>query len=623
MTLRTRILLSLAPLAVFLVSLGVAGFALLDRMGGRIDAILKENYASVQAMYRLNEATERIDSSFQFALAGREEDAAKQFGANWKRFDEQFEVEANNITLHPAEDELVARLRDLRTDYRERGRRFYALPAGSPERTAAYFGKPGDAGLLGRFKDIKSVANEILRINQENMEQARDDAREKARSAVIAFAASLAVVTLLVVALGWYLLRTILGPIRAVTEAAHAIGGSGQLDRSVPVFGRDELGCLAVAFNAMTRELRKYRRSNLDRTLRAQKTAQATIDSFPDPVLVLDPGGRADLANPAARALFGVGPTTEGEPGPVWHPPEQLRRPLADALGAQRAYQPDQFDQAVSFHLGGTGRTYLPQMRPISDPEGNTLGVAVVMNDITRFRLLDQFKSDLVATVSHELKTPLTAVRLAVYVLLEEAVGPLTPKQTELLIDARDNAERLLALIEQLLALARLQRADDRAAFRPEDPVELLRHAADAVRARAEDKHVELEVVVHEPLLPVSADAGRLGQALGNLLNNAVTYTPAGGKVALSAAAADGRVVLTVADTGVGIPPEHLPHVFDRFFRIPGQSEEGGTGLGLAIVKEIVAAHKGEITCESEPGKGTTFRVALPAWDPAGGGHDS
>jgi signal transduction histidine kinase len=285
-------------------------------------------------------------------------------------------------------------------------------------------------------------------------------------------------------------------------------------------------------------------------------------------------------------------------------------------LQVQRAYQPDQFDQAVSFRLGGEDRTYLPQVRPIRDSEGNTLGAAVVLNDITRFRLLDQFKSDLVATVSHELKTPLTAVRLAVHVLLEETVGPLTPKQTELVIDARDNAERLLALIEQLLALARLQKAQDSSAFEAADPVELLRQAADGVRARAEDKHVDLEVVIGEPVPPVAVDPNRIGQALANLLNNAITYTSSGGTVKLSVSAtSDNRVSLIVADTGVGIPPEHLPHVFDRFFRIPGQSEEGGTGLGLAIVKEIVAAHKGEVTCESEPGKGTTFRVILPAWD--------
>src|SRR5262249_36511936 len=193
MTLRTRILLSLAPLGLLLAGLGVAGFLLLERMGGRINAILKENYESVQAMFRLNEATERIDSSFQFALAGREAAAAKQFEANWTEFDRQFEVEANNITIHPVEDELVARLRDLRAAYHRRPRRFYALPPGSQARVDAYFGdkQKGDPGLLGRFNEIKTVSNEILRINRENMEQARDEARATTRSALIAFGASL------------------------------------------------------------------------------------------------------------------------------------------------------------------------------------------------------------------------------------------------------------------------------------------------------------------------------------------------------------------------------------------------------------------------------------------------
>ena len=431
MTLRTRILRP-SPTRAAPGRARVGGFVLLDRTGGRIDAILRENYESVQAMFRLNGATERIDSSLQFALAGREGDAVRQFEANWKSFDEQFEVEAKNITIHPTEDELVNLLRNLRADYREQGRRFYALPPGSPERAAAYFGRPGDPGLLSRFQSIKETAGEILRINYENMIQTRDDARATARSALVAFCAGLAVVSLLLVGVGWYLLRTILRPIRAVTEAAHAIGGSGELDRVVPVFGRDELGRLAVAFNAMTRELRKYRRSNLDRLMRAQRTAQATIDSFPDPVLVIDPAGRVEMANPAAQALFGIGPAAGGEPGPAWQPPESLRQPVAEALRVQRAHQPEQFDQSVSFRSGGADRTYLPQVRPIRDPQGDTLGAAVVLTDVTRFRMLDQFKTDLVSTVSHELKTPLTSVRLAVHVLLEEAVGPLTPKQAEL-----------------------------------------------------------------------------------------------------------------------------------------------------------------------------------------------
>src|SRR5262249_20378066 len=144
-------------------------------------------------------------------------------------------------------------------------------------------------------------------------------------------------------------------------------------------------------------------------------------------------------------------------PPPPWQPPEPLRQPLTVALQEQRPFLTDSFDQAVTFRSQGEERAYLPQIRPIRDPYGYTLGAAVVLNDVTRFRLLDQLKSDLVATVSHELKTPLTSVRLALHLLLEETVGPLTAKQIDLLVDARENAERLLRMIEDLLALARLQ----------------------------------------------------------------------------------------------------------------------------------------------------------------------
>lgn len=612
MSLRTRILLSFAPLLILLVGIGAVGYRQLDRTGGQIDSILKENYASVQAMYRLNEALERIDSSFQFALSiqGPENEAKEQFATNVRAFEEQFRIEENNITIIPLERDLVEKLRPLKDDYLRRGIAFFALAHGSPTRTLAYHGTPTDGGLLAKFRAIKEVSGEILRINQESMERARDNAKVTAFRSLTGFVAMMGLLIVLVFGIAGYLLRSILGPIRAVTEAAQAIGESRQLDREVPISGPDELGQLATTFNAMTGQLRQYRLSSLDRLMRAQRTAQATIDSFPDPVLVVDPDGCVELANPPARGVLGVEPT----PGLLWSPPESLRGPLAEALQAQRAYQPDGFDRVVTYRFGGDDRMYLPQVRPIRDPEGHTLGAAIVLNDVTRFRMLDQFKSDLVATVSHELKTPLTSVRLAVHVLLEETIGPLTPKQTELLIDARDSSERLLAMIEQMLALARIQRPQDETTFQPADPLELLRKAAESVRPRAVDKHVELEFVEGEPLPTVAVDPDRIEQAIGNLLNNAITYTPVGGRVTLSAAITDGRVTLTIADTGVGIPAEYLPHVFDRFFRIPGQSDEAGTGLGLAIVKEVMAAHKGEITCESTPGEGTTFRMTLPVW---------
>jgi signal transduction histidine kinase len=307
-----------------------------------------------------------------------------------------------------------------------------------------------------------------------------------------------------------------------------------------------------------------------------------------------------------------VAPPAEGETAVPWQPPEGLRAPVADALRLQRPYVTQAFDQTVSFRLAGEDRAYLPQVLPIADPYGNTLGAAVVLSDVTRFRLLDQIKTDLVATVSHELKTPLTGMRLAVHLLLEETVGPLTPKQTELLVDARDNAERLQNMIEHLLALTRLEQGGEGIELRPVTPHGLLQAAADYARPRALDKHLELTIEDCPALPEIAADAVRLGHALNNLVDNAITYTEPGGKITLSARQVHEGVELSVSDTGVGIPPEHLAHVFNKFFRVPGRSRGQGTGLGLAIVREIVTAHNGHVHAESQVGGGTTFRVALP-----------
>lgn len=179
----------------------------------------------------------------------------------------------------------------------------------------------------------------------------------------------------------------------------------------------------------------------------------------------------------------------------------------------------------------------------------------MVLNDVTRFRLLDRLKSDWVATVSHELKTPLTGVRLAVHVLLEEVVGPLEPKQVELLVEARENTERLLKLIEHLLSLAKLVDGREQLDIRPTDPISLLQAAAEDASSRADDKRIEIVIKDDTNLPQVAVDALRLGRALNNLLDNAITYTEPGGKITLSTCqTADGRVRLAVSDTGIGIP---------------------------------------------------------------------
>jgi signal transduction histidine kinase len=501
-------------------------------------------------------------------------------------------------------------LQQLSGEYRSLGDDFFSKSSGMVELRQEYFRQPG--GLLSFFNAIKRISGDILRLNQDNMEHASQEARRIAVHSLGWFIAGLAVAIVIAGFSTWYMTRTILQPMRAMTVAAQGIS-EGNLDQVVPYQGADELGQLAQAFNTMARHLRDYRQSQSAQLLRAQQTIQATIDSFPDPVLVIDFEGAVEMANPAARQLLGVVPHQKNHPGTgIWQPPDALAAPLAEALQGQRDFLPEGFDKVILLGPGGRERAVLPRILTIRDPYGSALGAAVVLQDVTRLRLLDQVKSNLVATASHELKTPLTGVRLAVHLLLEESVGLLNPKQTELLLDARENSERLLAMVNNLLDLARLEQGSRQLEVGPESANSLLQAAVEAVRPRASDKGIELVVQVPPGVPPVAVDAARLGHALRNLLDNALTYTDRGGRITLAAAIDADAVVLSIADTGIGISPEHLPHVFEKFFRVPGQSRGTGTGLGLAIVHEIVTAHGGTITCESRPGAETVFRLRLP-----------
>jgi two-component system, NtrC family, sensor histidine kinase KinB len=617
MTLRTRILLTVSPLLVLTAALGAADAVLLYQMGRNIDSILRDNLHSVDYMVDLNRALDEIDDAFRLNLLGRK-GAREQYQEQWKEYKVQQDLEAHNVTILPREQELVNELAVEAEAYHKAGDRFFEAP--SAER---YFGAAeGEETLSAQYRKIRHTAEEIRLLNEKEMQKASDGAKAAASAWGLWLAVGLAVAALLAGLLAWTTVRAVLGPLRELAQTAVAVG-AGNFDQIIPA-ADDEVGQVARAFNQMTRQLRDYRQSHSARLLRAQRTGQAVLDSFPDPILVVDPGGQVEMANPAARRVLGVtgqpswNQPREGQASPpteVWQPPATLRQPLTDALQKQQPFVTQAFDQAVAFRLDGEDRAYLPQVLPIRDPYGNTLGAAVVLSDVTKFRLLDQIKSDLAATVSHELKTPLTGVRLVLHLLLEETVGPLTPKQTELLIDARDNAERLLSTIEHLLGLARLEHGGESLQIQREEPAALLEAAAEALKPRAAAKRVEVVVEKAEALPAVGVDAQRFGLALNNLLDNALKSTEDGGRITLSAAPlGEDRVRFSVADTGMGIPPEYLPHVFEKFFRVPGDGRGRGTGLGLAIVREIVVAHQGEVACESQPGKGAVFTLTIPVW---------
>ncbi len=621
-TLRIKLLLGLTPLLVMMVGIELWAIAMFDHLGGRIRVILKENYESVVAAEGMKEALERMDSAAQFAINGQNDRAIKQFRDFQPMFEENLEKERNNVTLIAEGEQVLAdRLKANYANYLKQCEEFYSLPATEMSRRSDFYYKR----LYPAFLDIKSDADEVLKINQANMrledQRARHAAARSREVLILALVASLAIAIGVSLALS----RSILEPIRAVTRGARAMS-LGDLDQVVSATTHDELGELAAAFNTMARTIRDFRQAGTATLLRAQKTAQATIDSFPDPVVVLDPEGSLERANPAARRLLGVAPTA-GAVVP-WSPPPQLRGPLSEVLRGRADYHPSVLEHALCVRDNGQDRYFIPRVLAIRGDSAEMLGAAVVLSDITKFRLGDQLKTDMISTVSHELKTPLTSVQMAVHLLLDESIGPLNAKQIDLLLAARQDSDRLLAIINDLLDLTRIEQGRVQLILRPLAPADLLSEVRERHQSRARDAGVSLEGAVTFGLPPVQADHERLLHVFDNLISNALAHTPRGGSIKLSADMSGDRVRFSVTDTGEGIPPEFQERIFERFYRVPGAKQTAGAGLGLAIAKEVVTAHGGEIDVQSRPGSGCTFSFTLPVAGAANGqaasaGHEA
>ena len=468
----------------------------------------------------------------------------------------------------------------------------------------------GDASLdaiRANEANLYRVNQAINRLTQNDYEASRAvavRAQDLALTTQRVLLGVMATAFLLFILLGWRLANSILTPIKALTASVVAIG-EGNLDSDVQVVSGDELGILATAFNAMAKKLRAYREATLAKVLRTQRTMEATLTSTPDPVFVVSRDGTNEIRNPAAMHLAQSGDFAARFP-------PSLQEPLDRVLASGDHYLPTDYRRVVALRLGREDHFYLPRILAIGDKLTEFVGAAIILQDVTKFRLLDDAKTNLVGTVSHELKTPLTSLRMAVYLSLEESQGPLTAKQRELLEDARDDSDRLLRMLDSLLDLARLE-AGASALVREEVAVTaLLAGIAAEARGFVEPAGQTLLVQEEGELGAVAVDRERLRHVFTNLLTNASKYSPAGSTILLKAEPAPlGFVRFSVRDAGRGIPEASLPRLFDRFYRVPDQ-DKPGAGIGLAIAREIVVAHGGSIGATSELGRGSEFHFLIP-----------
>ncbi len=325
----------------------------------------------------------------------------------------------------------------------------------------------------------------------------------------------------------------------------------------------------------------------------------AILRSIGDGVIVGDRLGRVRIINPAAERILGI--TSEAFMG----------RPLAELPGAPQ----DDRSSDNRLHKFAVGeRTVRAHFAPVMTSKDEWLGSVVVYHDITREELADRLKSELVATASHELRTPMTSIRGYVDMLLMGTFGTLNDAQRDFLRIIKNNVARLVQLIDELLDMSRAESGEVRLRREELDVAEMLREAMQGLYGQFNERNVSVELHIQETLPLVLADRQRLQQILVNLVGNACKYTPAGGHVDVSLRNGGNVVRFDVRDNGVGIAEAAQPHIFTPFYRAdnPLRDEVGGTGLGLSITRKLVELHGGEIWFESHEGQGSTFSFTLP-----------
>jgi two-component system phosphate regulon sensor histidine kinase PhoR len=378
------------------------------------------------------------------------------------------------------------------------------------------------------------------------------------------------------------------------------VDSSGDLTRSTYDYGADELGLVARVLDGSVHELGR----RLDELSRDRARMEAILTGMVEGVLVVDAQGRLQLVNRAAQAMLRVEPSSAGR---LYL--EAIRHPDIAAL-LTAALKGEEAGSVHEVALSrDPGRTFIARAAPVQAPGSG--GAVLVLHDITDLRRADQIRRDFVANVSHELRTPLTAIRGYVEALLDEP-GDAADTRRFLEIIAR-HSTRMERLVQDLLRLARLDAHQETLDLAHCDVRQIFDGVVADLNPTIEAKRQCVTIAIADDATHVDGDPGKLHDIVRNLVENAVNYSPEGATVHLSATIEEGAHVMTVADSGPGIPPDDLGRVFERFYRVDkSRSRPGGTGLGLAIVRHLVELHGGEVRAGNDPKGGAVFTIKLP-----------
>ncbi len=578
-SLSNRLIIAISAVVLLLSVLGALLVARISNLGGTTEAILRTNAQSAAMMGKMRSAAQ----AYGLAVNGRTRARiATRFATAWQGFKD----ESAGLHVGPEREWVEAAWKAYRR-------------APSAARLQA---------LDGALQDLKTVSRVAIKAREHR-------AIAAIKNLTIFASLGLGASLLVILVLSVWMVRLILRPMRQLARSIHDLSPSGA-HRELERYGLSEFDDLTREFNGLLRRLEKHERGNTDKLVYENAKIDALINSIDDGLVLLDRQGKILHVN------FMAGMLLQTEPG------ELLGRNVNDLNIATRFYmnlrnalvslrredqdEPQYSRNEFSLTIRGRLHSYILKTVPFRDKGRSVIGLIVVLQDVTELRHAEHQRTQLLATLSHELKTPLTSLSLSIGTLYETAQQENYPHQVRQLLEVgKEEVGRLTMLVEDLLDVSRPDAIRTSIELKPLELCEFLRRQAHSFHLQADLQDVDL-VVKCRPEVAVNADPVKLGWVFNNLLSNALRHTPVHGQITISAATpTEEEVVVEVADTGRGIPAEELPRIFEWFTQ-GAADRQGSAGMGLAIVREMVEAHGGRITVTSKVNEGTQFRITLP-----------
>ncbi|QZK91045.1 PAS domain-containing protein [Flavobacterium sp. CHNK8] len=460
---------------------------------------------------------------------------------------------------------------------------------------------------------IRQDIFKIMKLNMNAIKEKSDIAKHTAETANFWIAVTGTLCFLIAFNLLVNLPNNIANPIKELTDSIKQIANKNYSQR-VHFMNHNEFGDLAKSFNTMAEKLQEYNNSNLYKLSFEKKRLETLINNMHDPIIGLDNQGLILFANDEALKIIGL--KSEDVMGKLVTT-LALTNDLMKSLVIKDLSDEKQKSLPMKIFADGKESYFEKEtinitIKPTGEDQIIDIGNVIILRNITVFKELDFAKTNFIATVSHELKTPISSIKLSLQLLEKAETGNINEDQKQLIESIKDDSQRLLKITGELLELSQLETGNIKLNMENSNPYEIMNYAAEAVKVQAEQKQIELVVETDQNLPDIKADSEKTAWVLINFLTNAITYSTENSTIIVKVINENHQVVFQVIDTGKGIDTRYKTKIFDKYFQVPG-SQKSGTGLGLAISKEFIEAQNGIIGVESELGLGSTFYFKLPS----------